>query len=463
MAGTKAPQVAPAVEDKGSTPAPAPTEDSGVSPAMVKAFEAAAEKAVAPLREEIGRIKASRNMGDGPPTEVAEPEQRSIGDTLAGGQQPQEHHPITGKDADEGTGINFVRLVKARAAAHLAGEGVTAEDVLLAWGYTKCLNIVKAHRQKMLAMRQAKTFGSSIFTDGGSFVPEQFSAEVIAYLRNLTSVRKLGARVLPMPGGNISMGRQTGGATASYGAEGVPITTSKPTTDRLKLSAKKLTTLCPVSNDLIRVASIDAEAFVRTDLMNAMATREDLAFITGTGSQDEPKGIVNWLNSANRYPATAVAPKAPTLAELGTEFAKFFQKLEEANMLMANLAWLMAPRTKGYLMQVRDSLGNYVYKADLLKGMLEGKPYVSTNQIVTNGGGTTDESKLILQDFNEVVIGDTMGMEATVAPNGTYEENGVAKSGLSRDETVIRLIAEHDIGLRYDKSGIECTVRWGAP
>src|SRR5207253_43222 len=53
-----------------------------------------------------------------------------------------------------------------------------------------------------------------------------------------------------------------------------------------------LTGLVPVSNYLLADAP-QAEAFVRADLVEVMALREDLAFLRGTGSGGEPTGFRN--------------------------------------------------------------------------------------------------------------------------------------------------------------------------
>lgn len=419
-----------------------PQGASEVADDLGETISKAVEAATAPLKaqlEQLGKAKATSNMAGAP----------------VGGAEgtPVEGTDIrVGKSAAEGTGINFVRMAKAMGASALAakeGRSLSPVDVLNKWGYKDI----------------AKAFTASVLTEGGSMVPENFSAEFIELLRNRTAVRALGARSLPLPNGNLSLGRQTGGATAYYAGEGMPITTSKPTTDKLKLSEKKLVALTPVSNDLIRNAAQSAEEFVKQDLIAAMSLREDLAFLSGDGTQDTPRGMLFQVAAAHKYnQATYTAPKAPTLQELRTEFAKAFGKLKTANIPMLNCGFIISPRTEQYLMQVQDGNGNAIFESELLAGKLRGKPVVVTNQIPENLGGGSDESKIYLADFSEAIIGESMALELLVDPNGSYEEGGQTKSGLSRDETPIRVIAKHDFGMRHDKALVVIeAVRWGAP
>jgi HK97 family phage major capsid protein len=51
-------------------------------------------------------------------------------------------------------------------------------------------------------------------------IPQNLHSEVIELLSDRTIVRKLGARPVPLPNGNMTLPRVAGGATASYTGEG---------------------------------------------------------------------------------------------------------------------------------------------------------------------------------------------------------------------------------------------------
>ena len=88
-------------------------------------------------------------------------------------------------------------------------------------------------------------------SSGGALIPQNLHDEVIELLKARSVVRKLGARSMPLPNGNLSLPRMAGGATAYYSGENEDIKSSVSKFDDAKLSAKKLTALVPISNNLI--------------------------------------------------------------------------------------------------------------------------------------------------------------------------------------------------------------------
>lgn len=410
----------------------APAVPAAITHADVAAIVA---KALEPLVVQL-KAKATDNMGDRPVIT-----ERDV------------------KQATEGTGLSAIRIAKAIAVVALsraAGDEKTIPGVLKGWGYEFEAKAFEAERQK--------AFTSGLLTDGGSLVPQNFASEVIELLRKKTVIRRAGYRQVPLANDNLSIGRQSSASSASYDGEGVAITPSKPGTDMVQLSAKKLRSLVVISNDLIRNASISAEEFVRADMLAVMALREDLAFIRGDGTSNTPRGLRFETAAGNVFAQTAASPKAPTIAEVATELNKLFFKLETNDVDAVGPRLIISPRTKFYLASLRDGLNNPVYEAEIGRGTLRGVPFFTTNQIPENLGGTTDESEIYYYETDCLMIGDAMSMELTVVPNGTYEESGSTKSGLSRDETVMRVISKHDSRLRHNVAAAVVTgVRWGAP
>lgn len=365
--------------------------------------------------------------------------------------------PITGKEMDEGTGLTYVRALICNAAAKLGGQQPNGQykqspaEIAKARGYT----------------RVERVLSQSTLTSGGSFVQDVVMVqEWIELLRNTTVIRRAKPRFLTMPGGGVlRLPRQTGAGAAYYVGETVAITASEQTTDQVSWSQKKLTSLCPISNELIRHAGIDAEMFVRDDLMNVMAIKEDVSFLRGTGTGNTPRGLRHLINSSNIVAETVASEGAPTTAEKENELQRMLKRLTTANVMqrpMARPTWFMSANPEYELKGTRDSNGNLIYEGEMLQGKLKGKPYFSTQQIPENLGGDGDESELYLVDMDSVVIVDFMTMEAEFFPNGTYPLNGQTISGIGTDTSVMRVISEHDINMRHDTAGtITYELSWG--
>ena len=78
---------------------------------------------------------------------------------------------------------------------------------------------------------------------GGYLVPEEYSSQLIEYLRPLAVVRRMNPVIIPMETGTMSMPAVTGGASAEYIGEGTNVPKSQPTFGQVKLTWKKLACL----------------------------------------------------------------------------------------------------------------------------------------------------------------------------------------------------------------------------
>lgn len=294
-----------------------------------------------------------------------------------------------------------------------------------------------------------KALQAGALTGGGVWIPEDLSREVIELLRNRTAVRALGARMIGMPQGTITISRLTAGSTAEYLGEGVAQRASQPSTDNLKLTYKKLRATVPLSNDLLRFEVFGADEIVRDDAVSSMRVKEDLQFIRGVGGENSPKGMLHWAAAANKFNANGTVNPQNVANDLG----KAIQLLEEANIPFNRPGWIFSPRTKNFLMTQLDTNNNFLWRAELAAGRLFGYPFMVTQQIPNNLGGGMDESEVYLADFQELIIGESNDIEVRISDEAAYvDAGGTLVSALSRDETVIQLIARHDFGARHDEA-----------
>jgi HK97 family phage major capsid protein len=347
-------------------------------------------------------------------------------------------------------GLALARIGRAMSVAK--ADGIPVMEVLKNWQKKLGGDIITDYVETQL-----KALGESTVSGGGALVQTNYG-EFIELLRADSVVRASGVRTVPMPGGNLTMTRQTGAATAYYLGENQNGTISSQTVGQERMSAKKLMALTAISNDLIRDASHAADVFVRDDLQEQMALRQDLAFLRGTGTEYTPKGLRYQIHSDNIETMTAT----PTLTTVTADLSALLLNVRTANVKLDGLHWYMHPRTEYYLMTLRDGNGNLAFAPEMLTGKLLRASYSATTQIPTNLGGGT-ESELYLLSTPQFVIGDTLSLQLDTFPNGTYHDGSNVISGISQDQTVIRSIAEHDCFLRHDKAASVLTgLTWGA-
>ena len=305
----------------------------------------------------------------------------------------------------------------------------------------------------------SKALAESVFEGGGAIVPDEYVAEVIDLLRAQTVVRALGARPMPMNSGSLTMPYLAKGTTAYYVGENKNITVSEPEFGQLQLSAKKLAALVPISNDLLRDSSPATDTIVRDDMVRTIGLREDLAFIRDDGTENKPKGMRHWVATGN------VANRGGSaLANVVSDLGKCIRNLEEADVPMFVPGWIMTPRTKWFLMTLLDSNGNYVFRAEMLTGNLMTYPFRTTTQIPNNlASPQANTSEIYFADFASLIIGENTQLLVDVFPGGAYYDGTTVVSGISTDQTVMRVLERHDFGARYRGKEISVlTVDWGS-
>jgi len=292
---------------------------------------------------------------------------------------------------------------------------------------------------------------------GGVLIPTEWSGEVIELLREMTIFRSLNPRVVPMATGAFQMSKITGGATAGYIGESQNLPVSEQTFGQVNLTWKKLAVLVPASNDLLRFNTEGADAIIRDDSVAAMSTREDQAFLRDDGTEFTPKGIRNWVPAAHAFDANATI----NLANVTSDLAAQMLLLREAHIKMLRPAWIIAPRTEFFLLQIRDGNGNFAYRDEMLRGTIWGIPYGSTTEIPVNLGGGSDESEIMLCDFADILLGESNTLEVMASDVAAYYDGSAVQAAFSLDQTVIRLIAHHDIGVRHEESlSVMTAVKW---
>jgi HK97 family phage major capsid protein len=337
--------------------------------------------------------------------------------------------------APKAKGTDFARIVRClaaskgnvRDAAHIAETMFGSDDAGI-----------------------AKAMGAATGSAGGFLVPESYSSEIIELLRNQAIVRRAGAMTMPLINGNLSVPKLTAGSTASYIGENSNISSSQPSMGQIRMTARTLAALVPISNQLIRFSSPQADSVVRDDLVSGLAVTEDAAFLRDQGLGAAPKGIRYWANSANVF-ATA----GTSAANVETDLKGAINKLESNNVRMIRPVWFLSPRTKNALWVLRDANGNLVFP-EIRDGNLWGYPVFVSNNVPTNLGGGA-ESEIYLVDMADAVIAEDQSIVIDVSDTAAYHDGSNVIAAFSQDQTVVRAIMRHDFAMRHDYSAAVVT------
>lgn len=359
---------------------------------------------------------------------------------------PGSHAPVAAVPAAPAEkGLTFARMVRTIAAA--GGNHYVAQQ------------LAEANGDSGLFAGQQMGQGSL----GGFLVPEDVSTEVIELLRPASVVTAMGPRIVPMPNGNMTTNRRATGANFEYGGETNDAPATGYTYGQVKLSAKKLRGIIPISNDLLRSASTAVDRMVRDDAVSDAAQIQDRFFLRGTGTEYAPKGLRYQLvgtSFAGKNILTMTA--TPDLQKVDNDLGRMELALGNANVPYTGAHWIMSPRTAMYLTNLRDGNGNQVYP-EMSEGRLRNKPVHQTTEIPDNLGGGT-ESEIMLVHPTHILVGEHMGIEVAMSTEAAYKDSaGTMQAAFSRDETLMRMIMQHDIGARHLPAIAVLTgVTWGA-
>ncbi len=353
----------------------------------------------------------------------------------------------------EATPAPAIQFVTRAHEKYEAGDSLGAlVSARFRFGTDRSAALRWADRQYGSGSAQVRAMQQSVFTAGGATIGDNFVAtELIEYLRAKAAVRRAGAREIPLVNGSATLPKVTTGANVYWGAEGTDITPSELSTGDVKLVEKKLTALTPVSNDLLKNSNLQVDRMIRDDLGRAAANAEDFAFLKGDGLAGKPKGVYYWVGSAGRGNSAGTS-----LANSRTDISTSLNRLGNANAPMERRAWFMHSRSLTYAgWTLVDANSNFAYPSlqNPTGGSLAGAPVFPDNNIqITLGGGTASEIYYV--EMSECFIGDSGTLELELFANATYvDSGGTMRSGVSRDESVIRLIRKVDFGMRHSESG----------
>ena len=228
----------------------------------------------------------------------------------------------------------------------------------------------------------------------GLLSTSHMSNQFIDVLRANTLLGRLGARFLPGLNGNVAIPKKTASASFGWLAESTDATTSQVTTGNVMLSAKHIGGVVPMTFELMRQSAPAIEQIVREDLLAGLSLSIDAAGFAGTGTDNQPLGL---LNTAGVQTLTLAdtAGKVPTWEEI----VAMEGKLDEANALMGSLAYAFRPSIFSALKTAKKDAGSgrYVIEGADCNGY---KPYSSTQ---------LPASTSLFGNFADVLVG-TWGM-----------------------------------------------------
>jgi len=260
-------------------------------------------------------------------------------------------------------------------------------------------------QQRDLTVGTAGAGGNTVSTD-------LLASSFIDLLRNRMAVMQMGAQMLSGLNGNIAIPRQTSGATAYWVAESGAPTESQQAFDQVTMSPKTVGAFTDISRKLMLQSSLDIEAFVRNDLATVLALAIDLAAINGTGTNNQPTGILETSGIGDVAGGNnGLAPTLAHIIELETDVAV-------ANADIGTLGYLTNAKVRGKLKQ---TFSNATY-GDIPVwdgGEMNGYRAMVSNQVpsnLTKGSSSGVCSAIIFGNWADLIVGQWGTLDLMVDP-----------------------------------------------
>ena len=299
----------------------------------------------------------------------------------------------------------------------------------------------------------AKAQTVTVPSEGGITVPEILSDRVIDVLYAQTAVQQAGVTKLPMANGNLTVSRMDSGALVSYFGETKKVTKTQDVFGAAKLSGKKLGALVPISRDLIRSNAVAVDAWIVRDLQRKFMLRMDRAILYGLGSSYEPAGLDNTIISSAKIGSTSTVFTSDTPLQL-------ISVIDAADAPPDGRAWIMHPYMKNYIMNLKATTGQFIYRDEMARGVLFGYPVLSTTQSGYTNTGTynTSSADIWLGSWPEFIWADQMTIEITTSTEASYDDgSGTFQSAFQQDQQLIRAIGVHDFNVFHNVSFVKST------
>ncbi|MDP2130348.1 MAG: phage major capsid protein [Erythrobacter sp.] len=352
------------------------------------------EAALSGLHSTIGNI-----LGHG--------EEKGIRDARGGGMRPFIHPGATkGSHRDlEKKGVKVHHgehgeVFELKAGARLADVIETKETPDVPMERWLAAAMLGDRCEDKAALQFANEVKSLSGGTTGVLLPASFQGQWVDNLRNFMVLEASGMTTATMLNRTVSSSRVVSDPPVGWRAEGAALVAGDPTFELQNLVAKTLAVRVQSTAELA-YDSPDFGSQLLQVMGRALAHEIDRVGLVGTGTADQPRGIVN-------------TPGIQSIAAVGSpthqDMVAGLQRLLEANvpLEMSERNAIMSPRTWGTLASLQATDEQPIMRPRALENMA----YRPTNSITNDLGAGEDESQIIMGDFSDLVMG--VRMEASV-------------------------------------------------
>lgn len=352
----------------------------------------------------------------------------------AGRGQGAVHIPGSGpisvkRNVPPGTGFTRYAIALARSKGNI----MQAEQIAKQWSDTPEVEMV------LKAAVAAGTTSDS--TWAGPLVQYQdLVGEFIELLRPATILGRMNSvRRVPF---NVRIPRQTAGITGSFVGEGAPSPVNKLDFDSVTLPWAKASTIVVLTNELVRLSNPSAEALVRQDLIDGIASFLDKRFV-----DPAYPGVANISPASVTNGVTPRQASGATLAAIDDDVAACMTAFAAANLSLATGVWVMSPSLAITLSLLRTNQDTPAFPGlSMNGGTFYGLPVVTSNNVAPSG--SPGDQHLILIDQREILLADDGQMMIDMSSEASVQLDNAPSAGA---QSLVSLWQNGLMGVKIDR------------
>ena len=314
-----------------------------------------------------------------------------------------------GEEKKEGRRFSIVKFLREAAEGNLTGLEKKAAEMGAA-EYERMGLSKKGFVIPMALLRSSAGQNATTDADGGYAKVEQ-APTYIDGLKERLVVAQLGARVMGDLVGSVPFVK-AGAITSNWLAEGVEASVSKSTFAKVTMTPHRNATVAAFSKDLLRQTSLDIEKIVMDLIMDSHAALLEAAAINGSGSSNQPRGILNTSGIGDVAGGTnGAAISYANVVALETA-------INANNANRGKLGYLTNAKVIGAMKTTEKSNGTARYILDM-DGKVNGYPVEYTNLVpsdLTKGSASGVCSAMIFGNFEDLYIGHWGGIDIVLDP-----------------------------------------------
>lgn len=316
------------------------------------------------------------------------------------------------KEKEEVKKFSFAKLIRS-AVNNTPLEGFEAEMVQEARSEASRHGLSLEGYGVPSIVLEARDQTAGTTTEGGHLVPTDLQPGFIDVLRNKMVLTQVGAKFLTGLVGNLDVAKKSSGASASWEGETDLGDEESSVWTKKSMTPNRLGCYTQVSRRLLAQTNNIAEQIVIDDLTNAVYQAVQTAAINGSGSNDQPEGILNTSGIGSVAGGTnGAAPDWDDITNLEQEVAA-------DNADYGTLAYLTNAKVKGKLKRTKVDTGSGIFVWPQNDDKLNGYNAFVTNSVPSNldkGSSTGVCSAIIFGNFNDLWIGQWGGLDIIVDP-----------------------------------------------